>query len=64
VQSQLSKVKLFDLDGNKSIAFDRSNPRSLIGNLELTAKGAHDFKMVPRPINVQSLYDDAIVQST
>lgn len=62
VKAQLQGAKLFDLDGNKAIAFDKNNPNSLIGNLELTAKGAYDFKVVSQPLNVESLYDASVVK--
>lgn len=64
VKQQLTGAKLFDLDQNKTIAFDKKNPDSLIGNLELTAKGAYDFKIVSQPLKVDSLYDASIVQSS
>jgi NitT/TauT family transport system substrate-binding protein len=64
VKQQLTGAKLFDLDQNKTIAFDKNNPNSLIGNLELTAKGAYDFKIVDQPLKVDSLYDASIVQSS
>jgi NitT/TauT family transport system substrate-binding protein len=63
VKEQLIGAKLFDLEGNKSVAFNKDNPNSLIGNLELTAKGAYDFKIVSQPLKVETLYDDSIVQS-
>ena len=63
VKEQLSGVKLFDLATNKAMAFDKSNPKSLIGNLELTAKAAEEFKIIPQPLKVESLYDDSIVKS-
>jgi NitT/TauT family transport system substrate-binding protein len=62
VKQQLLGAKLFDLDGNKSIAFKKGNPNSLIGNLELTAKGAYEFKIVSQPLKVESLYDASVVQ--
>jgi NitT/TauT family transport system substrate-binding protein len=63
VQEQLKGVKVFDLASNKAIGFEKSNPNSLIGNLDLTAKAAVDFKMIPKPIKIESLYDDSIVKS-
>jgi NitT/TauT family transport system substrate-binding protein len=63
VTEQLKGVKLFDVDGNKTIAFNKSNPNSVIGNLELTAKGASEFKIVPQPLVVESLYDDSLIKS-
>jgi len=63
VKEQLLGAKLFDLEGNKSIAFNKHNPNSLIGNLELTAKAAYDFKIVSQPLKVETFYNDSIVQS-
>lgn len=63
VKEQLRGAKLFDVEGNKSVAFNKNNPKSLIGNLELTAKGAYDFKIVSQPLKVETLYDASIVQS-
>ncbi len=62
VQEQLTGVKLFDLEENRTVAFNKSNPNSLIGNLTLTAKAALDFKVVPTPLKVESLYDDSLVK--
>jgi NitT/TauT family transport system substrate-binding protein len=61
VKEQLTGVKLFDLDGNKSIGFQKSNRKSLFGNLELTARAAEEFKLVTKPIKVGSLYDDSVI---
>ena len=63
VKEQLLGAKLFDLEGNKSMAFNKNNPNSLIGNLELTAKAAYDFKIVSQPLKAETFYDDSIVQS-
>lgn len=64
VKQQLTGAKLFDLDSNKTIAFDKNNPNSLIGNLELTAQGAYEFKVVDKPLTVESLYNDSIVKAS
>lgn len=63
VKEQLLGAKLFDLEGNKSMAFNKNNPNSLIGNLGLTAKAAYDFKIVSQPLKFETFYDDSIVQS-
>jgi NitT/TauT family transport system substrate-binding protein len=63
IQEQLKGVKIFDLASNKAIGFEKSNSNSLIGNLSMTAKAAVDFKMVPKPIKIESLYNDLIVKS-
>lgn len=62
-KEQLAGVKIFDLDGNKSIGFNLSNPNNMIKNLELTAKGAFDFKLASKPLEVNSLYDDSVLKS-
>jgi NitT/TauT family transport system substrate-binding protein len=64
VKEQLTGVKLFDLADNKATAFNKSDSKSLIGNLELTAKAAEEFKIVTQPIKVESLYDDSIVKAS
>jgi NitT/TauT family transport system substrate-binding protein len=63
VKEQLTGVKVFDLATNKAMAFDKNNPKSLIGNLELTAKAAEEFKIIPQALKPESLYDDSIVKS-
>ena len=63
VKAQLTGAKLFDIEGNKKIAFNKSNPNNIIGNLELTAKAGTDFKILSKPIDVKSLYDTSIVES-
>jgi len=64
IKAQLEGVKLFDLDANKAISFSKTDPGSVIGNLDLTAKAAFDFKIVTKPLVVESLYDDSIVKSS
>ena len=61
VKEQLMGVKLFDNEGNKTVGFNVGNPNSLMGNLELTAKAAYDFKIVPQALDVKTLYDDSLV---
>jgi NitT/TauT family transport system substrate-binding protein len=53
VKEQLTGVKLFDVDGNKTIASNKSNPNSLIGNLDLSIKAAVEFKIAPQPLKVE-----------
>lgn len=63
VKEQLQGAKLFDLPGNKSVGFNKADSNSLIGNLELTAKAAYEYKIVPQPLKVESLYDASVVNS-
>ncbi|AFY90123.1 MULTISPECIES: ABC transporter substrate-binding protein [Chroococcidiopsis] len=63
-KEQIAGVKIFDLDSNKSIAFNLNHPNNAMKNFELTARAAYDFKIVPKPLELKSLYDDSIVKST
>ncbi|MBD2329294.1 ABC transporter substrate-binding protein [Alkalinema sp. FACHB-956] len=63
VKEQLKLLKLFDVEGNKTVGFNPANPQNIKGNLELNAKAAYDFKMIPSPLQADQLYDDSIVKS-
>lgn len=63
MKAQLSGVKVFDIEGNKTIAFNPSSPNNMMKNLELTVKVAYDSKLIPEPMDISSLYDDSIVKS-
>lgn len=62
-KEQLAGVKIFDLEGNKSIGFNLNNPNNMMKNLEITVKTAVDTKVLPKPIEIKSMYDDSIVNS-
>lgn len=65
IKAQLEDVLLFDVEGNKSVGFNRSNPLNVVGNLDLTARAGLEFKFLSKPLylNVENLYNDSIVQS-
>jgi NitT/TauT family transport system substrate-binding protein len=63
MKAQLQGATLFDIEGNKTIGFNPDSPKSLLGNLKVTAKAAYDFKIVPQPLKVETLYDDSIVKA-
>jgi NitT/TauT family transport system substrate-binding protein len=62
-EAQLGTVRFMDLEDNKTIIFDPAHSDSLIANLKLTTEAAYDFKVLPRQLEVESLYDASIVQS-
>jgi len=62
-QDQITGVKIFDIEGNKAIAFNSSHPNNVIKNLDLTVKVAYDSKLIPAMMDIKSLYDDSIVKS-
>ena len=61
-KEQISGVKIFDLEMNKTIGFNQSNPKNIFGNLEVTVKTGKDMKIVG-DTKVADLYDDSIVKS-
>jgi NitT/TauT family transport system substrate-binding protein len=63
VKEQTALVKVFDAAANKDIAFNPSNPQNLMGNLELTAKAAFDFKVADKAIDAKALTDDSFVKA-
>ena len=63
LREQLKGITLFDIEGNKKIGFNSENPNNAIKSFELVAKAAYDFKVVPQPLDVKSLYDDSLVKS-
>lgn len=63
LREQLTGITIFDIEGNKTIGFNTANQNNAIKNFELTAKAAYDFKVVPQPLDVKTLYDDSLVKS-
>lgn len=59
-----SGVKIFDHGGNKSLGFNPGNPNNVMKNFELNVKAAYDTKLVPKMLDIKSLYDDSIVNSS
>jgi NitT/TauT family transport system substrate-binding protein len=62
-KEQIAGVTIFDIAGNKSIGFNLSNANNMMKNLELTVKTAVDTKLLPKPLETKTLYDDSIVNS-
>ncbi|MBD1845782.1 ABC transporter substrate-binding protein [Cyanobacteria bacterium FACHB-63] len=62
LREQLKGITLFDIEDNKTIAFNSNHANNAIKSFELVAKAAYDFKVVSQPLDVQSLYDDSLVK--
>lgn len=62
VKSQIGGAKIFDLEDNKAIAFNKSSPNSIFSNLEVVTKGSTDFKAIAKPIDPRSLYDTSVIE--
>ena len=63
IKEQLDLIKLFDIEENKTVGFNPDNPNNLMKNLEFTAQVAYDLEIIPKPLDVSTLYDDSVVNS-
>jgi NitT/TauT family transport system substrate-binding protein len=63
VKAQLPGATIFDIAGNKTVAFNPSNPNNMLSSLEAMAKVAIDSKLVAKPIDAKSMSDGSIVES-
>ncbi len=63
LREQLTGITVFDVEGNKSIGFNAGNQNNAIKNFELVAKAAYDFKIIPQPLDIKTVYDDSLVKS-
>lgn len=61
-KQQLAGVKVFDIDGDKQIGFNKSNSNNLVENLEFTVKVGTKLKVLSKPLDVSKLYDDSLVK--
>jgi NitT/TauT family transport system substrate-binding protein len=62
-KKQIASTKIFDLQANKAFGFNPNYPGNIMKNFELNVKTAYDTKLIPELLDVNSLYDDSIVQS-
>ncbi|MBE9028146.1 ABC transporter substrate-binding protein [filamentous cyanobacterium LEGE 11480] len=63
VKEQKALVKVFDIEANKTIAFNPDNPQNIMGNLELTAKAAYDFKVSDKVIDITTFADESLIKA-
>jgi len=63
-KKQISGVKIFDLEANKSLGFNFDNPNNVMKNFELNVKAAYNTKLISKMLDIKSLYDDSIVKSS
>lgn len=61
-KEQIAGVKILDIEANKTIAFNESDPNNVLKNLELSVKAGYETKLFPM-METSSLYDDSIVKS-
>jgi NitT/TauT family transport system substrate-binding protein len=63
IQNQLALVKLFDIEGNKTVGFNPNDPNNLLKSLEFTAQVAYDTKAIAERPDVNAIHDESIVNS-
>jgi NitT/TauT family transport system substrate-binding protein len=62
-KEQMSKMKYFDLAGNKEIGFNPSHGDSVIQNLDVIAKQALELNFIAKPVDASKLYDDSLIKA-
>jgi NitT/TauT family transport system substrate-binding protein len=62
-RAQIAGIRIFDIEMNKSLAFNQSDPNNVFKNYELNIATGKDMKILTKEIKVESLYDDSIVKS-
>lgn len=62
-KTQISGVKIFDVEMNKNLGFNTSNSNNVMKNFELNVDTAYGMKLISEKFKLESLYDDSIVKS-
>jgi NitT/TauT family transport system substrate-binding protein len=62
-KEQMSGVKILDINDNKTMAFNPSNPNNVMKNFELTLQTAVDMKLIEKPLDIKALYDNSLVMA-
>jgi NitT/TauT family transport system substrate-binding protein len=63
VPAQIGGVKLYDLQMNKAITFNKAEPMNLFASLEFATKTATEMKLIPKPIDVDVAMDKTSVHA-
>lgn len=62
-KAQIAGVKIFDIEMNQKIGFNRSHPNNVFQNFELTLNTGAEMKVISSSLKPESLYDDSIVMA-
>lgn len=62
VQAQLDTVRIFDLNENKSIVFNPSEPLNVIDSLKFDVETSQAIGLIPNRLDEKNLYDDSLVK--
>jgi ABC-type nitrate/sulfonate/bicarbonate transport system substrate-binding protein len=63
VPAQMGGVKLYDLQMNKAITFNKAEPMNLFASLEFATQTATEMKLIPNPIDVDVAMDKTTVHA-
>jgi NitT/TauT family transport system substrate-binding protein len=61
VPDQLGGVKLYTLQDNKTITFNRSDPMNLYDSLDFASKTAAEIKLIPNSVDINTVMNAALV---
>ncbi|PSB20514.1 thiamine biosynthesis protein [filamentous cyanobacterium CCP2] len=63
VPEQLSTVRLFDIEDNKTIGFNPDDPLNVMDSLEFAAETSEAIGLIASPVDAANLYDDSLVNA-
>lgn len=63
VPEQVGGVKLYTLQDNKTITFNRADPMNLFDSLDFASKTAAEIKLIPSPVDINTVMNDTVVQA-
>ncbi|WP_013325161.1 ABC transporter substrate-binding protein [Gloeothece verrucosa] len=63
VPEQMAGVKLYDLDMNKTLSFNASEPMGLFNSIDFASKSAKQMNLIPQEIDVKAALVDSVVKS-
>lgn len=63
VQGQIGGVKLYTLQDNKTITFNRSDPMNLFDSLDFASKTATKIKLIPSTVDINTVMNDGVVKA-
>ncbi|WP_206602812.1 ABC transporter substrate-binding protein [Leptolyngbya ohadii] len=62
-KAQISGVKIFDIEMNKSLGFNASDPNNVMKNFEINVKEGNRMKILSNEPKLENIYDSSIVMS-
>ena len=63
VLDQIGGVKLYTLQDNKTITFNRSDPMNLFDSLDFASKTATKIKLIPSTVDINTVMTDGVVKA-